>query len=215
MHMPENVLRVRLENVYFLWGRGKTTIANLLMEKSDCAVYRTDEARARHARLADPAHQPTMCRDFEKEYGVSDFWALPPEVIASRETLWLQEFTPMAVVDLLLLADKHKIVLCEGDLDHEAILPLASHCVYLLNCSSSFDWFDRPDHRDMLASVNKRTDLAQAEKDAIIQNAYRAVAQSEAQLPEWVSKNGIRSIAWDERSTPAQTAAETAQYFGF
>ncbi len=33
MNIADNIIRNRLENVYFLWGRGKTTIANQLHEK--------------------------------------------------------------------------------------------------------------------------------------------------------------------------------------
>jgi len=33
MYIPDNIIRKKIENVYFIWGRGKTTIANKLHEK--------------------------------------------------------------------------------------------------------------------------------------------------------------------------------------
>ena len=79
MFIANRILKQRLQNVYFLWGRGKTTIAALL-------------------------------------------------------------------------------------LDYEAVAPIASHAVYLCNRSSSFDWFNRPDHAEALDAIRRRTDLSDDEK---------------------------------------------------
>ena len=88
MYIPDNIIRKRIENVYFIWGRGKTTIAKKLHEKHGFYIYSTDDSRASHVKAADANNQPYMCRDIRgimKEYGVKDFWALPKEVIQERE----------------------------------------------------------------------------------------------------------------------------------
>lgn len=139
MSIADNVLRDKLRNVYFIWGRGKTTIARALQERYGFYVYSTDDSRNWHMRKADPVHQPYMCRDYVREYGVKSFWALPAEVIADRERHFLAEVTPMIISDLLILAAQHEIVLCEGDIDYEMMIPVASHMVHLCNLGTSFD----------------------------------------------------------------------------
>ncbi|MDR2686160.1 MAG: hypothetical protein LBB75_00270 [Oscillospiraceae bacterium] len=212
MDIPDNVIRQKLRNVYFIWGRGKTTIANELRRKYKCFIYRTDESRPRHRANAAPSYQPHMCRDYEKEYGVSDFWELPAEVIRERERHWLREFTPMVIVDLMLLAATHGVILCEGDIDYEAVIPLASHMVHLSNRGTKFDWFNRPGH-STLDSIQTRTDLSDEEKAAIVRNAYNAVGQNGAPLPDWVVRHNITDIAWDDNTAIDETASEAARYF--
>ncbi len=33
MYISDNIIRNRLKNVYFIWGRGKTTVSNRLRDK--------------------------------------------------------------------------------------------------------------------------------------------------------------------------------------
>jgi len=215
MLIADNILRKRLANVYFLWGKGKTTVASELHRRHGFFVYGTDEARDRHWPDADPLYQPHMCKDYEKEYGVSDFWQLPPAVIAERERHWLREFTPMVIMDLVALAARREVILCEGDIEIEAVIPIASHMVYLSNQSTTFDWFNRPDHQHMLDSVKNRADLTEAEKDAIIRNAYNSVGRSEARVPEWVAQYGVHPVIWNDDRTVDQTTADVERYFDF
>lgn len=85
MDIADNIIRNKLKNVYFIWGRGKTTVADILKSKYGCFVFGTDEARDRNMAYDCPENQPYMCRDFVKEYGVNSFWELPKEVISGRE----------------------------------------------------------------------------------------------------------------------------------
>ena len=215
MVIANRILKQRLRNIYFLWGRGKTTVARLLCERlSHSAVtYSTDDSRWPHMCEADPAEQPYMCRDYEAEYGVS-FWELPKEVIAEREEHFLCEMTPFIIADLLTMTEKHRYIICEGDIDYEAVFPIASHMVYLCNQSSFFDWFNRPDHSDALDVIRNRTDLTDAQKQEKIDAAYDAVAQSEGNIPEWVSRLGIPVVIWDDQTSPENTAEEVAAVFG-
>jgi len=215
VHIADNIIRKKISNVYFIWGRGKTTIANGLCRKYDCFIYDIDESRQRHLADADPIYQPHMLRNYEKEYGVSDFWELAPEIINEREKHWLCEFTPMAMIDLVLLASSHKIILCEGDIDYEAVIPLASHIVHLSNRGTKFDWFQRPDHIHMLDVIKNRTDISETEKEMIINNAYNSVGSNDTQLPDWVTRHGVKDIVWDDNTTIEQTISDVAEYFGF
>ena len=104
MTIPDNVMKEKLKNVYFLWGRGKTTIANELHKKYGFYIYSTDDSRNWHMKYAKPEYQPYMCRDVVKEYGVKSFWALPREVISEREEHFVVEMTPMIIADLISLS---------------------------------------------------------------------------------------------------------------
>ena len=214
MFFAENIIKEKIKNVYFLWGRGKSTIANELHRKYGYFIYDVDKNRSRHCKEnADPMYQPTMCRDYEKEYGVKSFWDLPPKVIEERETLLLQEVSPMVVMDLILLSPEHDVIICEGDI--EIPLAVVSNLIYLVNRGTKFDWFNRPDHDNIRDITMKRTDLTEKEKETIINNAYNAVGQNEGNLPDWVVQSNTKYIIWDDNTSIEQTASEAAKYFGF
>lgn len=52
--IADNIIRNKLKNVYFIWGRGKTTVADILKSKYGCFVFGTDEARDRNMAYACP-----------------------------------------------------------------------------------------------------------------------------------------------------------------
>lgn len=214
MNIADSIIKNKLKNVYFIWGKGKTTIANELHKKYGFYVYSTDDSREPHANLANPKDQPYMCRDFEREYGVRDFWELPAEVIWECEKHFVEEMTPMIIADLIALSTQYDTIICEGDIDYRAVVPFASHVVYLCNCGTPYDWFDRPDH-ETLDGIRRRTDLSEAEKQAIIDNAYRAVSGGESVQPDWVSELNIKNINWDDSTSVSKTASDVEAYFGF
>lgn len=215
MYISDNIMRRALANVYFIWGRGKTTIANRLREKHGFYVYSIDDARDIHMADAEPEYQPYMCRDYVREYGVKSFWELPKEVIADREKHFLQEITPMIIVDLVALSRKHKVIICEGDIDYCAVSPIAAHTVHLRNCGTKFDWFKRPDHSEMFGEIRDRVDLSEEEKNAVIRNAYASVAEDESALPQWVVDLNIKNIDWDDNTGIECTLGEVEKYFCF
>lgn len=191
MDIADNIIRNKPKNVYFIWGRGKTTVADILKSKYGCFVFGTGEARDRNMAYACPENQPYMCRDFVKEYGANSFWELPKEVISDREHRFLHEVTPMIVADLITVSSQYKTVICEGDIDYEAIIPVAEHFVYLNNRGTKFDWFDRPGHENIVESTNR-----------------------EGVVPRWVLEKGVKVIPWDDNVPSEKTAAEAAEYFG-
>ena len=210
----ENVISNHLTNIYFLWGRGKTTVANILHDRHGAYIYRTDEARDRLMLIATPQKQPYMCRDFEAEYGVSSFWELPSEVIADREVHFLEEMTPMIIGELAELSKKHSIIICEGDIDYKQIVEISDNIVYIQNCGTKFDWFNRPDH-DNLDCIRNRTDIDEGQKQALIDQAYASVATNESVLPDYIMAHNIKAIRWDDSIKPEETASDVETYFGF
>lgn len=215
MNIADSIIKNKLKNVYFIWGSGKTTIANRLSEKYGFYVYSTDESRNRQIKSANPVDQPYMCRNFEKEYGVKSFWELPKEVIAAREVHFVAEMTPMMVAELIQLSSLHRVIICEGDIDYCAIAPIATNAVHLCNQSTSFDWFNRPDHENIRDTVAGRTDLSDEEKRQIIEHAYECVTPAESNAPDWVTELGIKNIIWNNHTSIDTTANEVAEYFGF
>lgn len=215
MHIADSIIKQKLRNVYFIWGRGKTTIANHLQKKYGFYIYRTDDSRNWHMRNANSIDQPYMCRNFVKEYGVKSFWELPSEVIAEREQHFVAEMTPMIIADLMALSSQHEIIICEGDIDYEAVAPVATHAVHLCNSGSTFDWFNRPDHIDAIHAIEARIDLSEEEKADLIRHAYEIVATESGVIPEWVTRLGIKNISWNDTTTIEQTTLEVANYFEF
>lgn len=215
MYIADSTIRAKLKNVYFIWGRGKTTIANELRRKHGFYIYDVDDSRNRHWRNAIPEDQPYMCRNYEKEYGVKSFWELPAEVVADREKHFIEEVTPMIIVDLIELSAKYDVIICEGDIDYEAVAAVATNMVFLQNCGTKFDWFNRSDHENIFETVVKRSDLSDDEKAAIIENAYNIVSGDGSILPEWVKRLNIKCIAWDDNTSVEKTTYDVEEYFGF
>lgn len=144
MIIPDNVLKQKLHNVYFIWGSGKTTAANELSRRFGFYIYQTDENRAKHFKNADPKFQPALCRD------VPDYWALDRDDALQWESDIVHEFTHMVIADLIQLASQYDQVICEGYIDINAIVPLVTNAVTILNYGKQYDFFDRPEQRHML-----------------------------------------------------------------
>ena len=215
MHIPDNVIRQKLRNVYFIWGSGKTTAANELSRRYGFYVYHTDESRAQHFKNADPAYQPALCRD------VPDVWALDPEDAGQWEKAIVREFTPMVIADLIALAARHEGVICEGDIDIDAVIPIAVHTVTISNYGSPYDFFDRPGQRSMLDAIRNRGDLTDDEKEERIRKAYQVVGSEPGgkepvrDIPRETVLYGVKQIIRDDTTSVARTADAIAAHFGF
>ena len=215
MNIPDNVIRQKLQNVYFIWGSGKTTAANELHRRYGFYVYHTDESRAWHFKNADPQYQPALCRD------VPDVFALDPEDAGQWEKEIVREFTPMVIADLIALAAQHEGVICEGDIDIDAVVPVVSHAVTISNYGSPYDFFDRPGQHNMLDEIRGRTDLTDGEKEERIRKAYQIVGSEPGgekkepvrEIPRETVLYGVKQIIRDDTTTVAQTADQIAAYF--
>lgn len=140
---------------------------------------------------------------------------MPNEIISERECHFVAEMTPMIIVELMILASKYEVVICEGDIDYATVAPVAEHCIHLNNRGTRFDWFSRPDHENIIDNVNKRDDLSNDEKKALVDKAYSAVSSNETVVPDWVIENNIKHIVWNDNISKEETAREVAEYFGF
>lgn len=215
MVIPDNVLKKKLQNVYFIWGSGKTTAANELSRKHSFFVYHTDDNRTQHFRNANPHFQPALCRD------VPDFWALERNDVLQWETDIVREFTPMIIADLVQLSIQYEGVICEGDIDIEAVIPIATSTVTISNYGTPYDFFDRPEQRKMLEDIRNRLDLSDKEKDERIRNAYRIVGggldaakDPVHEIPRETLLYGVKQILRDDTTTVEQTVAMIEEYFG-
>ncbi len=119
----------------------------------------------------------------------------------------------MIIADLIELSSNYKVIICEGDIDYDAVLPIATHMVHLCNCGSRFDFFNRPDH-DSLEVICNNSNLSETEKKLLIANAQNIVSTNEGIVPDWVVKNGVKNIVWDDTITADETAREVVEYFG-
>ncbi len=198
------------DNVYFILGSGKTTVANELARRFRCYVYHTDDSRSKHFENADPLIHTALCRN------VPDYWALDPEDARQWEHDIVRETTPRIITELTELATQHKTVICEGDIDVDLIAPLTARIVVISNHGKEYDFFDRPEQRHMLDGIQNRTDLSEAEKVWRIQNAYKIIdGENATDKPRVVTQLGVKEIIRNNNTTVQQTADEIAAYFRF
>ena len=212
MLIPDNVLKQKLQNVYFIWESGKTTAANELSRRYGFFVYHTDDNRAKHFNNAEPQFQPGLCRN------VPDVWVLDPEDAAQWEGEILHDFTPMVIADLIQLAVQYEGVICEGDIDVDDIINIITHVVTISNYGKPYDFFDRPGQRNMLDEIRNR-DIPEEEKEKLIRNAYKIVGDNSEkkpnrEIPRETIQYGVKQIVRDDNSTIEQTANMIAEYFG-
>lgn len=206
MKIADNIIRAKLRNVCFIWGSGKTTAANALAEKYGGIVYHTDE-RARYCRIAEPELQPALCRD------VPDYFALDPDDARQWERDIVCEMTPMIIADLIELSGRTDgMIWCEGDIDADSVIRVATHTVCIVNNGKPGDFFDRPEQKHMLDAI-KNSDLTEEEKRLRIENAYRIVGDgSNRTLPREITELGVKRIDRFDDSTPTSVAEQIYYY---
>ena len=51
MNIADNIIRQKLTNVYFIWGRGKSTIANELSKNFGCYIYARNTVGTNEGRI--------------------------------------------------------------------------------------------------------------------------------------------------------------------
>jgi hypothetical protein len=125
----------------------------------------------------------------------------------------------MVVADLIQLAVKYDGVICEGDIDIDAIVPIATHVVTISNYGQPYDFFNRPEQRHMLDEIKSRPNLSEEEKEKLIQNAYRIVGGNSGtepvrEIPRETIMYGVKQIIRDDTTSVEQTVANIAEYFG-
>jgi hypothetical protein len=210
MNIPDNVLKAKLKNVYFIWGggcAGKTTTAQELVKRHGFYLYSTDNNRRKHVANALPEYQPALCRN------VPDVFALDPQDSSQWEVQIVREFTPMVVADLIELSALNKGVICEGDIDIDAIMPIITNVVTLSYWGSvPRDFFARPEQKNMLDNIRNRNDITDDGKEKLIYNAYILatghepgfISSPQHETPREVMQYGVKHIVTDETTTIEQ-----------
>ena len=203
-------------NIYFLAGTscgGKTTAANSLCEKYNAYIYSSDDMRNQHFLNAQKSRQPAMATP------VSDSTALPPAEAAQWERDILREMTFMMLADLRTLAAVHPLVICEGVIDLDRLMPLVDpqQVVYLTvdHNLAKQTFFDRPSHIHLLDDIKNRTDLTDDEKQRRIQNMHALIAlMADAPPPVALAKYGVHQHNRTAQSTVESMLACIEAHFG-
>ena len=214
MLIADNILREKLKNVYFITGSGKTTIANEMSKHIDnCYVYHTDN-RGPFFKLADSLYQPAMCRD------VPDYFALDKDDAHNLECNIVKEFTPMIIIDLIYLASKYDVVICEGDINLELIIDaiVKENMVYIKHIGKCSDFFDRPNQHHMIDSVLNDETLSEEEKKIKIDKMYDIVGRpteeiKEDSIPDVIKNNNIKVIVRYDDNTVEENTNKVLEYF--
>jgi hypothetical protein len=126
----------------------------------------------------------------------------------------------MVIAGLIALAAQHDGVICEGDIDIQAVIPIATHTVTISNYGSPYDFFDRPGQHSMLDAIRGRGDLTDEEKEERIRKAYQVVGSEPGgkepvrEIPRETELYGVKQIIRDDTTGVAQTADAIAAYFG-
>lgn len=204
LHIPDNVLKRLLQNVYFIWGDG-VAVADELGRRYGFYVYHTCENRYKHSQNADPKFQPGLCR-FEEN--IPDYWAQDPEDAAQWEREIIHDFTPMVIMDLIQLSANHEKVICENDIDVDSIIHFVTHAAMISNSRTWDDFYDRYENEIC------RRDISEDEKERLIRKVNTLRGKAKREFSRETTPYGVKQIIWGDNSTVEQTADEIAEYFG-
>ncbi|MDD3242326.1 MAG: hypothetical protein PHD32_01225 [Eubacteriales bacterium] len=217
MNIPNNILRQHLQNVFFLTGdscAGKSTAARALREKYGMYVYDSDAMRREHFARAQRRWQPCMTRP--------DADTLTPAQARAWEKDIVREMTPMMLCDLMQLAAQHESVLCEGDIDLALLCAAAPpghvFCLFVSPSIGQREFFDRPDHANMLENIYGRADLTPAQKEAKAQR-LRQIALGDTPrktllLPGEVARYGLPYYVRTQDGTVEEMLQAIEKAFG-
>jgi len=203
MLIPDNILKKRLQNVYFIWGDG-VDIAKELGRRHGIFVYHTCDNRWKYEQDAAPKFQPALKRD------IPDYFAQDPEDAAQWEREIAHDFTPMAIMDLIELTASHDKIICENALDIDSIIPFVTHAVNIIKSQASDDFYN------MYENEIRRRNFPKGEKERFIQkvDALRKKAKQEGGiLCRESAKYGVKQIIWDDNYTIKQAVDEIARHF--
>jgi DNA-binding transcriptional MerR regulator len=201
--IPDNVLKRMLQNVYFILGDG-VDVADELGRRYGLFVYHTCDHRYKHSQNADPRFQPGLCRIVEN---MPDFFAQDPEAAMQRELEIVHDFTPMVIMDLILLTAKHEKVICENDIDIDSIIQIVTHAVIVSNNRPLDDFIER--YENDIRSRN----ISEDEKERLIGKVNAVWGKGKPDSPREMNQYGVKQVYVDNNSTVGHTADIIAEYF--
>ncbi|MCL2421762.1 MAG: hypothetical protein FWD03_07890, partial [Defluviitaleaceae bacterium] len=204
LQIPDNVLKKRLQNVYFILGEG-AEVAKELGRKHGIYVYHTCDHRWKYAQDADPQFQPGLTRI------VPDYFSQDPEDAAQWERQIAHDFTPMVIMDLIQLTANHEKIICENAIDFDSIIQFVTHAVQITDYKAMDGFYDQYE-----IEVGHR-DIPDDEKERLVHkvNALREKVKSEGGIVNReVSRHEIKQITLDATMSVEQAADMAANYFG-
>ena len=202
LSIPDNILKKRLQNVYFILGDG-AAVADELGRRYGLYVYHTCDNRWKYAQDADPQFQPGLCRH------VPDYFAQDPEEAAKWEREIAHDFTPMAIMDLIQLTANHEKIICENVIDIDSIIPYITHAIVISNYKAADEFCERYENEI------RRRDISEDEKERLISKANGVWGKGKRKTPRETTQYGVKQIICDDESAVEQTTDIVATYFGF
>ena len=122
--------------------------------------------------------------------------------------------THMILCDLIELSGKYERIICEGDIDIDGIIHVVSNAVTIVNQGSTYDFFDRPEQKQMLDNIKARQDIDEPKKQELLKNAYAIVSTSTIEtLPKEVQKYGVKAVFRNESTSVEDLANMIAHYW--
>lgn len=169
MIIPNNLIASKINNIYLIVGEtcgGKTTAAKILAKKYGMYHYNSDIIRSNYFRKYDLINQPAIHQKI-------DYSASNPEIAWKWEADVINEMTPINIIELIYLAGQYDKIICEG-VDVINLTPFFEYNkkIYLSASEELIrrDFFNRPDHIQIVENIKKRDDIDDKEKEFRINN---------------------------------------------
>jgi hypothetical protein len=211
--LPDNVIRLFLQNVYFVSGcacGGKTTISRYLADKHRLFLYNWDERFDSHKAMSDPEHQPFMHRSWPSW---ESYFNRPPMQYAHDLRQSILEQVNVAVVELISLSGKERGIVVDG-IFPPAVLNAIScreRVVYLLAEPETIraEYFNRSDKQVILECIRALRD-----PESSMQNVFLSMeCWMNGEIPK-IDQSGFRSFTRGRRTDWERVRREVENHFG-
>lgn len=213
MNISNNIIKQKLENVYFLCGGscgGKSTIAEILSKKYNIKVYPSDDYKKNFKVELNKKYQPNLTNETYKN--PEKYYSQPPRAFSEYIECCTREISEFVIADLLTLARDEKIIV-------DAVLPIDIlkqisdfNRVFLLFTSSTIkrkEYFERKEKMHEYKKIQK-LDNAQF----VLKNFLDALTYSDVQLYDEIRESGFKYIERDENTNIEESVRIIERHFG-
>ncbi len=192
MLIADNILKEHLKNVYFISGSangGKSTIGKHIAEKYGFTLYSVDENFGNYKEMSDKVNQPAMNRPF---IDWEEYFNRPPKEYAEWLDESIRESIGFAIVDLLLLAQRGKVVV-EGMFPVEELTKITNYnrCIFLLvdYDLTRQDFFKRDDKDDLYRCI-----MGMKNPEKTLANVFDAITYNHKDYVDKVKASGFKYL---------------------
>ena len=213
MSLNQGRLQNNLAHILWLGGSpcaGKSSIANLLADKSRLDVYHCDEAFADQRQMIDPDKQPMLHKWTTSTW--NELWMQPVETLLSEAIACYREHFQFVVSDLLSLPASQPILVEGNCLLPDSVQPWLScpeQAIWLVT-SADFVRTHYPDRGSWVQDiVNQCIDPQQA-----LQNWMDSEVLFANEVSEHVKNLGLTLLLVDGAQTIAKAADRVEAHFG-